>query len=91
MNPGDAVKFRYLHGSVGRIESANHYGGFYVRWNFGRDVKGESIKSLSSVRADELVEIPQELYDQYVRHRAWSDAQKEVGDAINLWIVEHHA
>ena len=60
---GDFVKFDAPTGSIGRIEEVNHYGAYYVRWTFGRDVKGEEIKSSLSTCTDrELVPITRAIY-----------------------------
>ncbi len=59
----DYVKFNAPTGSIGKIEALNHYGGYYVRWTFGRDVRGEEIKSsLSSCEDRELISISKEIY-----------------------------
>jgi hypothetical protein len=69
-------------GSLGLIESENHYGGYYVRWNYGVDVRGEAITSLSSVRPSMLMPIDGTLYRQYVACRAWSKEQKPILEKI---------
>lgn len=62
---GDYVKFNAPTGSIGRIEALNHYGGYYVRWTFGRDVKGEEMSSsLSSCTDRELLPISKDIYEK---------------------------
>lgn len=83
MNDGTCVMFRSAHGSIGKIESGRRFDdGYYVRWNYGKDVNGDPIMSLSSVARRDVVEIPQELHDEYVACRAWSDAQKPIQQKI---------
>lgn len=60
---GDPVKFNAPTGSIGKVEALNHYGGYYVRWTFGRDVAGEEMtSSLSSCKENELLPITEEIY-----------------------------
>lgn len=66
MKPGDYVKFGYPHGSTGQIESANHYGGFYVKWVYGRDSFGEIVSAIGSYKENELMLIS---YEEYVAVR----------------------
>lgn len=54
---GDAVRYGTPNGSVGLIEQENHYGSVYVRWYYGKDVKGEYITALSSVPWSKLERI----------------------------------
>lgn len=75
---GTPVRYRDPNGSWGKIEAHNHYGGYYVRWNYGRDVKGEPITDLCSIQPREVEQIPQELYDRYVAQRAWSEEQHAI-------------
>ncbi len=55
---GDCVKFDAPTGSLGIIEADRQYDdGFYVRWYYCKDVKGEYITALSSMARDALKKI----------------------------------
>jgi hypothetical protein len=71
MKTGDPVKFNHVNGSRGRIEAERSYGGFYVRWYYGRDVKGEHMTALSSVHEEDLVLITEEELTSYSEREGW--------------------
>lgn len=75
MKVGDAVRFGEPNGSYGLIESENHYGGYYVRWYYGKDVKGEDMTALSSVRPNQLVKISMEEFNRVRNRRGWGDEE----------------
>lgn len=56
------VRFAAHGGSVGKVLSANTYGGFYVEWVYGRDKKGEVVKALQSVQARDLIVTTKDVY-----------------------------
>lgn len=64
MKLGDFVKFGFPNGSIGQIESANHYGDFYVKWVYGRDNLGEVVTAISSCRPEQLITISCDEYNQ---------------------------
>jgi hypothetical protein len=80
---GQPVRYGDPHGSWGTISSPRHYDdGWYVRWNYGKDVKGEAITSLGSYHDYELIPVERSIYERYINCRAWSDEQKEVLNEI---------
>lgn len=75
MKVNDTVMFGEPNGSFGIIESENHYGGFYVRWYYGKDVKGEYMTAFSSCKPDQLMEIDRELFLEYRECRGFDSTQ----------------
>jgi len=79
---GTPVMFRSRNGSMGTIIKPNHYGGYYVRWNYGKDVKGEAMGETSSCRPEELIAIDTKLYAEYVACRGFSEEQNPIREKI---------
>lgn len=80
--PGDTVAFQGRGGSWGIIEAANNYGGFYVRWYYGKDVAGEDICERSSVKPHDLVAIPSEVFARYRACAAWTPEQAAIAREV---------
>lgn len=79
LKPGMPVRFNHFHGSWGVIEEGRHYDdGFYVRWNYGKNVHGEPITDLDSVARTDLVPVDPDLYNRYINARAFSEEQREI-------------
>jgi len=78
---GKAVRYGDVNGSWGRIDSANHYGGYYVRWNYGLDVKGEPVTAMSSVRPNEMLPLDEEVAKKYFNCRCFSDEQHAIKES----------
>lgn len=76
MEQGTPVRYRDPNGSWGMVEGENHFGGYRVRWNYGKDVNGKAITSLDNVRLERLRPIDPELYARYINCRAWTPEQK---------------
>ena len=82
---GDCVRYGNVGGSIGLITSENHYGGFYVTYFYGKDIKGEDITAKSSHVGENIrlfQKISGELWRKYKNCRAWSVEQKLVYDEI---------
>ena len=76
---GDAVQFADANGSVGLIEATRGYDdGFYVRWYYGLDARGEAWTALSSVARKDLIRINPTWLDRYRACHAFSEEQKAV-------------
>jgi len=83
MKIGDTFRFGVPNGSYGIIVDENHFGGFYVRYNYGLDVKGEPITASANLRADKMAPCPAEMYRRYTSCRAWSPEQREIDKEFN--------
>lgn len=79
---GDTVAFQGRGGSWGIIESANNYGGFYVRWYYGKDDCGDDIRELSSVKPRDLVAIPAEAFARWRACSAWTSKQSAIAREV---------
>lgn len=83
-NDGQAVRFNASSGSWGRVEKANHYGGYYVRWCYGLDAKGEPWTALSSVRPTEITPLDEATATEYFKCRCFSEEQEAIRKRVFL-------
>jgi hypothetical protein len=82
--PGDKIRYDAPRGSYGVIVSRHTVGGstgYYVEFNYGKDVNGTPITSLASLREIEIASVPSEEYDAFVACHAWSPEQHAVAEA----------
>lgn len=71
MRIGQAIRINHPNGSWGTIIDHRHYDdGFYVKYNYGKDVKGEYITSTASVDRNDIVAVDENVYAQYINCRA---------------------
>lgn len=77
------VIFKSSHGSIGTSYEEDGNGRPQVIWNHGKDAKGEFILGRPEYPTwDNLVEVSEELYHEYINCEAWSEEQKVVRKKI---------
>ena len=77
---GQPIRINAVSGSWGTVLHANHFGGLYVEFNYGKDVKGDYITSCANVKHSDIIPVDPNVYTQYIKCRAWSDEQKQIHD-----------
>jgi hypothetical protein len=76
------IMYRDTYGSMGTFdETAQGDGTIYIEWNYGVDKNGKSLTSVQGYDKTYLaniMDIPKELYQEFVGLPAWSEEQKSV-------------
>lgn len=77
------VMYKDSNGSIGTVHddsnTKNVKSKVIVIWDYGKDGKGNSITASSGFsNYDQLIEISEEHYQEYINCRAWSKEQKDV-------------